>query len=101
MPLDEQWLAQQQREIARKRELLATLEDKLSAWQGEASLDDLPPEKRAALEKLARESVELLETMIARVESDLLENPDSPPALRGGVSLNGGLPPSGTGAPRG
>lgn len=91
MPLDEQWLAQQQREIARKRELLATLEDKLSAWQGEASLEDLPAEKRAALENLARESVDLLETMIARVEQELADNPHALQRVT--------LPSNGTGAP--
>ena len=75
MPLDEQWLAEQQREIARKRDLLATLEDRLAGWQVQGSLADLPPEKRVALEALARESVDMLQTMIARVEQELEAKP--------------------------
>jgi hypothetical protein len=85
MPLDEQWLAEQQREIARKRDLLATLEERLAGWQAQGSLADLSPEKRLALENLARESVDLLQTMIARVEQELQENPQalSRPGLNG------------------
>jgi hypothetical protein len=93
MPLDEQWLAEQQREIARKRELLASLEDKLAGWQQQGGLADLPAEKRAALEALARESVDMLQTMIARVEEDLAQHPPpAAPAPR--QATNGSQPPT-------
>jgi hypothetical protein len=75
MPDDAARLAEQARALARKREMLAALEDKLAAWQAEISPDAIPAEKRSALEALARESIATLQSMIERVAAELPPDP--------------------------
>lgn len=83
MPHDAAWLEARARELAHKRELLAALEEKLAAWQSRIELQDLPAEKRRALDALAQESVATLQSMIERLNSELAP----------GEQLNGQLKP--------
>lgn len=71
MPHDAAWLEERARELAHKRELLAALEEKLAAWQSRTDLQDLPADKRRALDALAQESVSTLQSMIERLSSEL------------------------------
>lgn len=75
MPHDPAWLQQQAKELARKRELLASLEDKLAAWQARLNPEDIPPEKQRALDALARESISTLQSMIERVSAEMPVEP--------------------------
>lgn len=76
MAHDAAWLNEQSRKLAQKRDLLASLEEKLAAWQLQLAPDDIPPEKRRALDALARESITTLQSMIERVASELPPQPE-------------------------
>lgn len=75
MPHDPASLEERARELARKLELLASLEEKLAAWQTQLGPQDLPDGKRRALNALARESIATLQSMIERVSGEIPVEP--------------------------
>lgn len=59
------------RKIEQKREILKSLEEALAKWESEIDWENISDTRRAALDLLASESVDTLNTMIANLNKQI------------------------------
>jgi uncharacterized membrane protein len=65
------WVEERLKKIEQKREILKSLEEALAKWESDVDWENISAARRAALDLLASESVDTLNTMIANLSKQI------------------------------